>query len=128
GGVGRAAAGDVRTDALDRSVAPPELATVEILPPVVGQLALVELLDVDGSGLDRIPEIVVDLVVSAFGSVGHVDGADGRVVELFGILAQRDVALLAHALDDVADIAGDRVDAGITMEQRPPPVGREIRN
>jgi len=80
----------------------------------------VERADVLGGGLDGREQVLVDHLDRTPCPVGHVDVANGDAVELLGEIPEGDVALLADAGDDVADVLADGLDAGLAVEQRPP--------
>jgi hypothetical protein len=119
-GVGGGPAGRVDAGALDGPEATAQFPAAEVRAPVFGQLSLVERADVLGCRLDGREQVLVDHLDRTLCPVGHVDVANGDAVELLGEIPDGDVALLADAGDDVADVLADGLDAGLAVEQRPP--------
>lgn len=114
----------VDSDPLDRPKPPAEFPSgTELAAPVLGELGLVELPDVVRGRLDRLPNIALEILVRALARVSDIDVAQLDVVELARKLANRDVAFLVYAVDDLPYVVADRVDTGVTVEERGP-IGR----
>jgi len=128
-GIGRRAAGNVDADALYRSKPSSQRPSfAELALPVVGQLRFVKLANVRRGRFDRGSDFVVDLSGGPLALVRDLEVADFDTVELARKLADGDVALRVDALDDLANVFPDRLDAGVALEEGRAVVRPEVRD
>jgi hypothetical protein len=86
----------------------------------------VEGADVVDGRPDRRDDRLVDRLDRAFGLCGDVEVPHLDAVELAGVLAERDVALLANAVEDLPHVVADGRDARVPLEERRPLGRREL--